>query len=104
MDAFLILQNDKFLSIAVQTGKINSETRKIALQRKRQRKLNQENIRVGEILIRDGLLTADERDEILAEQKRRRSVRLYRLRRFSPVAPSLVGQKLLVVILRQWEW
>jgi hypothetical protein len=98
MDAFLILQNDKFLSIAVQTGKINSETRKIALQRKRQRKLNQENIRVGEILIRDGLLTADERDEILAEQKRRRSVRLYRLRRFSPVAPSLVGQKLLVVI------
>lgn len=95
----LMLQDDRFLSIAVQLGRINSETRKIAIQRKRQRKLNQEDIPVGEILVRAGLLTTTQRNEILDEQKRRRSVRFYRLKRYRPVPASLATQKLFVVIV-----
>jgi len=90
-------QGDKFLAIAVRSGKIVPDSRRYALQHQKQLRLNEENVRVGEILKAAGLLTDAGRDEVLVEQQRLRSVRLYRLKRLSPAMPSLMGQKLLVV-------
>ncbi|HZH31470.1 MAG TPA: hypothetical protein VEY11_11965 [Pyrinomonadaceae bacterium] len=94
-----MMQSDKFLNIGVRTGKIKVEARRYALEHQRQRKLNQERMRVGEILVGDGLLTDAVRDEILAEQQRLRTARLYRIRQLAPAIPSLLGQRLIIVIL-----
>lgn len=98
LETVLMLQNDKFLSIGVQIGKIKPDSIRIALQNQKQRRLNQEHVLVGDILVNLGLLTNSSRDEILTEQTRRRAAPFHRLKRLTP-APSLVGQRLLIVIL-----
>ena len=94
-----MLDRTKFLTVAVDLGKISEQTRLFILNNQKRRVLQGDHhARAGEILIQHRMMSETGREEVLKRQKELRERKLSRIRAFVPKTRSTRGLRALIAI------